>query len=124
MPPGASLPSISCKIGNYLEFIRMICPKCRENKAHRSRRSGLRDRLAGLFLRTPHRCGSCKLRFYVNLRAEGALKLRTPEEKRVIKLRRELQARKIRRQLLGYGLSSLILVLVLYYLFQQRIYTE
>ncbi len=102
----------------------MICPKCRENKAHRSRRSGVRDRLAGLFLRTPYRCGACKARFYVNLRAESAFKLRTPEEKRVIKLRRELQARKIRRQLIGYGLSSLILVLVLYYFFQQRIYTE
>ena len=102
----------------------MICPKCKENKAHRSRRSGLRDGLASLFLRTPYRCGACKARFYVNLRAESVLKLRTPEEKRVIKLRRELQARKIRRQLIGYGLSSLILVLVLYYLFQQRIYTE
>jgi hypothetical protein len=102
----------------------MICPECKENKAHRSRRSGLRDGLEGLFLRTPYRCGACKVRFYVNLRAESSLKLRTPEEKRVIKLRRELQALKIRRQLVGYGLSSLILVLLLYYLFQQRIYTE
>jgi len=102
----------------------MICPKCKENKAHRSRRSGFKDWAVSLFLRTPYRCRACKTRFYVNLRGGNVLKLRSDEEKRVIKLRRELRMRQARRQILGYGISSLILVLILYYLFQQRIVSE
>ncbi len=102
----------------------MICPKCKENKAHRSRRSGFRDWVAGLFLQTPYRCHACRNRFYINLRGGNVLKLRSAEEKRVIKLRRELRMRQVRRQLLGYGISSIVLILILYYLFQQHIVTE
>ena len=102
----------------------MICPKCKENNAHRSRRSGLKDRFATLLLLTPYRCRACKERYYINLRGSNVLELRTPEEKRVIRMRRGLRVQQIKRQLLGYGISSLILLAILYYLFQQRIVSE
>jgi hypothetical protein len=98
----------------------MICPQCKENRAHRSRRSGLKDWLASLTLRTPYRCRACKKRYYVYLHGYGLIKLRTAEERSVIRLRRGLRARQIKREILGYGISSLILVVIMYFLFQQR----
>jgi hypothetical protein len=98
----------------------MICPSCKENQAHRSRRSGLKDWAVSLILHTPYRCRACKKRFYVYLHGYGVTKLRTAEERSVIKLRRSLRTQKIKRELFGYGISSLILILIMYYLFQQR----
>ena len=102
----------------------MICPKCKENRAHRSRRSGFQDWAASLAFRIPYRCRACKERSYINPRGAGGLKLRTPEERRVIKMRRGLQTKKLKRELIAYGLGSLILLAILYYVFQQRIPTE
>lgn len=102
----------------------MICPKCKENKAHRSRRSGFKDWVASLAMRIPYRCRACKARSYVAMYGGSSLKLRSPEERRVIKLRRGLRMQQLKRQLIGYGISSLILVLILYYLFQQRVPSE
>ena len=102
----------------------MICPKCNENKAHRSRRSGAKDWLVSLTLRIPYRCRACKARYYVFPYAGSSLRLRSPEERRVIKLRRGLRMQQLKRQLIGYGISSLILLLILYYLFQQRVPSE
>jgi hypothetical protein len=98
----------------------MICPQCKENRAHRSRRSSLKDWLASLTFRTPYRCRACKNRYYVYLQGYGAMKLRTAEERSVIRLRRSLRAQQIKREILGYGISSLILVVIMYFLFQQR----
>ncbi len=102
----------------------MICPKCKENKAHRSRRSGFKDWVASLFLYIPYRCHACKERSYVLSYGGGSMKLRTPEERRVIKLRRGLRIKKLKRELIGYGLSSIVLILILYYFLQQRIPSE
>ena len=102
----------------------MICPKCSENRAHRSRRSGVKDWAASLMLRIPYRCRACKARWYVFPYGGKSMKLRSPEERRVIKLRRGLRTQQIKRQLIGYGISSLILVIILYYLFQQRVPSE
>jgi len=102
----------------------MICPRCKENKAHRSRRAGFKDWAMSLVLRIPYRCRACKARSYVYPYGGTSLKLRTSEERRVIKLRRGLRMQQLKRQLIGYGISSLILVLILYYLFQQRVPSE
>ncbi len=102
----------------------MICPKCKENNAHRSRRAGLKDWVASVFLHTPYRCHACKWRGYVSAYSGSSMKLRTPEERRVIKMRRTLKTKKLKRELIGYGISSLILILLLYYFLQQRIPTE
>src|ERR1700689_2980834 len=58
--------SISCKIVVSLAPT-MICPKCNENQAHRSRRSGFKDWAARLMMRIPYRCRACKTRSYVSL---------------------------------------------------------
>jgi hypothetical protein len=102
----------------------MICPKCKENRAHRSRRSGFKDWAASLLLRIPYRCRACNARTYIYPYGDFSMKLRTPEERRVIKLRRGLQAQKFKRELIAYGIGSLILLFVLYYFFQQRVPTE
>src|SRR5579863_904851 len=102
----------------------MICPKCKENRAHRSRRSGFKDWVAGVFLHVPYRCRACNARTYVYPHGSISMSLRTPEERRVIKLRRSLRAKKLKRELIGYGISSLILILILYYFLQQRIPSE
>ncbi len=102
----------------------MICPKCRENKAHRSRRSGFKDWAAGVILRIPYRCRACGVRVYISRFGSDWTRLRTPEERRVVQLRRALKMRKIRRELIAYGIGSLIMLCVLYYLFQQHIPTE
>jgi hypothetical protein len=102
----------------------MICPKCGENRAHRSRRSGFGDWANSLIFRIPYRCRSCKARSYISTRGDGSLRLRTPEERRVIKLRRTLRTQKLKRELIAYGVGSLILALILYYIFQQRIPSE
>ena len=102
----------------------MICPKCQENRAHRSRRSGFKDWVASLFLRIPYRCRACGVRTYIFPYGDTSMKLRTPEERRVIKLRRNLRSKQFKRELIGYGISSLILIAILYYFLQQRIPTE
>ena len=102
----------------------MICPKCKENRAHRSRRSGFKDWAASLAFRIPYRCRACKERSYINPHTAGGLKLRSAEERRVISMRRGLKVKKLKRELIAYGVGSIILALILYYVFQQRIPTE
>jgi len=102
----------------------MICPKCKEDKAHRSRRAGFKDWVARVFLYVPYRCRACGTRSYIFPHGSASMRLRTPEELRVIKLRRSLRTKKLKRELIGYGISSIILVLILYYFFQQRIPSE
>ena len=77
-----------------------------------------------LTMRIPYRCRACKARSYVFPYGVGAMRLRSAEERRVIKLRRGLRMQQLKRQLIGYGISSIILILILYYLFQQRVPTE
>lgn len=77
-----------------------------------------------LTMRIPYRCRNCKARSYVFPYGSNSLRLRSAEERRVIKLRRGLRMQQLKRQLIGYGISSIILILILYYLFQQRVPTE
>jgi hypothetical protein len=94
----------------------MICPACKENRAHRSRRAGLKDWAMSLGFRVPYRCRACKTRWYAFLYGKSLLESRTPEERQVVKLRRALRFQRAKRQIVGYALSSLILLVVLYYL--------
>jgi len=69
----------------------------------------------------PYRCHDCSKRFYAFRDGVGSSKLRTPEERRVIRLRREIRWKRKRTELLLYGISSLAFVAFLYYLIQQRV---
>jgi transposase-like protein len=80
--------------------------------------------MAGLANRTPYRCRSCKKRFYVYRHGEASSKLRTPEEQRILKIRRKYKWRKSKRQLIAYAIFSVLLAAVLYEIMQHRIPTE
>jgi hypothetical protein len=98
----------------------MICPKCEKNRAHRSHRS-LQDWAVSWLSLKPYRCRECSHRFYAFREGAESSKLRTPEEQRVIKLRRSIRWRRSRAELILYGISSLIFVAILYYMIQQRV---
>ena len=99
----------------------MTCPRCNEAKAHRSHRQGFNDWVQGVLMRTPYRCHACKVRFYVYRQGETSSNLRTPEERRIMKIRRKYKWKQSKRQLLAYGICVIVLVGVLYLLMQQRI---
>jgi hypothetical protein len=98
----------------------MICPKCGKNSAHRSHRS-LRDWAVTWLNLKPYRCRDCQHRFYAYRAGEKSSKLRTPEEIRIMKLRRSIRWKRSRSELLLYGISSLLFLAFLYYIIQQRI---
>jgi hypothetical protein len=101
----------------------MICPKCQQNRAHRSHRT-LRDWAVSLFSLKPYRCRNCQHRFYAYKSGIESNRLRNEEERRIMKLRRSLKWKKTRSELILYGISSLIFLAILYYIIQQRIATE
>jgi hypothetical protein len=102
----------------------MTCPSCMENLAHRSHRSGFRDWIASLSQRSPYRCHGCSGRFYVYRHGETSPKLRSREERAVMKLARTYRWRKWKRESLAYGATLLVLVTILYFLLQQHITGE
>ncbi len=99
----------------------MICPKCKENRAHRSHRTGLKDWFARFFDEIPYRCHACDTRFYAYRGGENSEKLRTPEEMKIMQLRRTLRWKRSRRELTVYGIAALVMIFIIYYALQQRI---
>ncbi|HVW84506.1 MAG TPA: hypothetical protein VHB50_07485 [Bryobacteraceae bacterium] len=102
----------------------MICPKCGENKAHRSHRAGVQDHVRRLFQMIPYRCRACQHRFYAYRAGEKSSKLRTTEERKIMELRRRLKWKQSRRILAIAGLGILALIAILYAVIQQRVVTE
>ena len=98
----------------------MNCPKCNEATAHRSHRAGMADWLMGLLNRTPYRCRSCKARFYVFRHGENSPKLRTREEVKIMQLRRSYKWKRSKRVMIAYGMGGMMLLILLYFLMQQR----
>lgn len=98
----------------------MTCLKCGKSRAHRSHRT-LKDWALSLFSYKPYRCHECQHRFYAYRDGEKSAKLRTSEERRILKLRRSMRWKKTRGELLLYAISSLIFLAILYYIIQQRI---
>lgn len=97
----------------------MICPNCSKNRAHRSHRS-LTDRIVSWLSLKPYRCRDCHHRFYAFRGGMESAKLRTPEERRIMKLRRSIRWKRTRGELVLYAISSLIFLAILYYIIQQR----
>lgn len=98
----------------------MICPKCGKSSAHRSHRSWT-DRILSFVALKPYRCRDCRHRFYAYKGGIGSAKLRSSEERRIMKLRRSIRWKRTRGELILYTLSSLIFLAILYYIIQQRI---
>jgi hypothetical protein len=101
----------------------MNCPKCGKNRAHRSHRS-LRDWAVTWLSLKPYRCLDCHHRFYAFRAGAESPKLRTAEERRIMKLRRSIRWQHTRAELILYAIGSLIFLAVLYYMVQQHVTSE
>jgi len=84
----------------------------------------MKDRLYRLFEMIPYRCHGCKRRFYAYRAGETSDRMRTREERKIMHLRRQIKWKRSRRELAAFGVASVILVAVIYYLIQQRIVSE
>jgi hypothetical protein len=69
----------------------------------------------------PYRCRDCHHRYYAFKSGVFSPKLRTPEERRIIKLRRKIRWKRTRGELILYAISSLIFLAILYFMVQQRV---
>jgi hypothetical protein len=98
----------------------MICPKCNQNRAHRSHRT-IKDWAVSWLALKPYRCHDCKHRFYAYKSGVTSDRLRTSEERRIMKLRRSIKWKRRRGELILFGISSLIFLAILYYIIQQRV---
>ena len=99
----------------------MICPKCHQDRAHRSHRSGIGEQLAALFSRHPYRCHECGHRFlvyrYEERPEEAPL---TATEREIVKTRMAARRKRARREFLLYSSALLLFLLFLYYITRER----
>jgi hypothetical protein len=102
----------------------MICPNCGEQSAHRSHRSGIKDRVMRLVALIPYRCKRCSKRFYAYRAGEKSDRLRTPEERKIMALRRKLKWKRSKRDLAVYVIGGLILLAVIYLAVQQQVVSQ
>ena len=96
----------------------MLCPKCKTDRAHRSHRNGLRERLAGIVGYVPYRCRDCGLRFlnfFYSLPHPVSAPLRGAE-KEIAATQRSLRRKHKRRELVLYASALTLFVVVLYFL--------
>ena len=101
----------------------VTCPKCNEPSAHRSHRRGLKDCIWGYFSQIPYRCKSCGVRFYAYRAGEKSDRMRTPEERRIMKIRRAIKWKRSKRELAIYLIGLLAFGLVVFYMTRQTIIT-
>jgi hypothetical protein len=99
----------------------MICPQCNEPKAHRSHRKSLQDKWMSLWGSHPYRCHNCHARFYAYRDGEKDDKLRTAEEQRIMKIRRQYKWRQTRRQILAFSICAVLAILAIYLIIQERV---
>lgn len=64
----------------------------------------------------PYRCSDCDHRFYAYRASAKSATLVTLEERRIMKVRRDIRRRRIQDRLFLYGLLSLILLAALYFM--------
>ncbi len=99
----------------------MICPKCSEPDAHRSHRQGLKDRVWGWFSMIPYRCKKCNIRYYAYQAGEKSDRMRTEEERRIMKIRRSLKWKRSRRELSLGALAAVAFLVSIYFLLEQKV---
>jgi hypothetical protein len=92
----------------------MTCPKCNASDVRPSREAGLGDRAASWVLLKPYRCLACNRRFRAYTSPMDSNMLR----KRLQKARR---SKATRRELVMYGIASVILAAIIYFIVQQRL---
>ena len=96
----------------------MICPKCKEDRAHRARRAGFVDHCVSIAGFYPHSCRACKTRFRAYRRPSSEkLPSTNPEVENEIRATRSARSWKLKqRQILLYCLAFLLFAAILYFL--------
>lgn len=99
----------------------MVCPSCKVDRAHRSHRRGVKERLAALFSYNPYRCHECGHRFLLYRYAEqSTLKPLTATERQIISLRQTIRKKRSRRELLLYTSALMLFVIILYWITREH----
>lgn len=93
----------------------MICPKCKNNRAHRSHRT-FSERVIGWVGFKPYRCKECKHRFYAYRGGERSEKLRSTEERRIMALRRKIKWKRTKGELVLYAVGLVVMLVLIRYL--------
>ena len=94
----------------------MNCPKCQDGTAHRSHRQGLKDYVWGQFSLIPYRCKNCRRRFYAYRAGEKSDKMRSPEERRIMKIRRAIKWKRSKREVSIFLFGASVFALVVYWI--------
>ena len=94
----------------------MTCPECKQDRAHRAHRSGLKEWLAGIWGRSPYRCRGCGHRFSVPRYAVENEANLGKTDRNIVQIRRMVSRKRGRREILLYGGAALTFVMFLYYL--------
>jgi hypothetical protein len=96
----------------------MICPKCKSDRAHRSHRRGLLERIAGILLLYPHRCHACQhryLRFKYGRMPDGSGGP-SHTEREIRQTRAAVRWKQKKQELLLYAIGLLLFLVFLYYI--------
>lgn len=99
----------------------MTCPKCSEPSAHRSHRQGFKDYVWGYFSQIPYRCKKCGVRFYAYRAGEKSDRMRSPEERRIMKIRRAIKWKRSKREIAVYAVALAMFALVVFYMTRQTV---
>jgi hypothetical protein len=99
----------------------LICPKCSNDKAHRSHRRGFAEQLAGVIGFRAYRCHGCEHRFvrfrYASEPSPGEV---APSEREVRVTRSALRWKSKRREILLYAFGLLLFLVFLYFITRER----
>ena len=99
----------------------MLCPKCKEDRAHRSHRRGVWEYVAALLAYYPYRCHACEKRFLRFKYAKGEPGHEpTSTEREIRSTRRAIKWRRKKQELVLYALGILVFLVFLYLITQPR----
>ena len=96
----------------------MYCPKCKSDRAHRSHRRGLWERLAGILSFYPYRCRECYYRFLrfrygkVPDREGGP----TSTEREIRSTRSAIRWRRKKQEVALYLMGLVVFLIILYFI--------
>src|ERR1041385_6975941 len=100
----------------------LVCPHCKTDQIHRSRRRGLIERCAARAGYYPHRCRTCDARFFGRRHSPPADSVqpkmaagRGSVEREIRATRGALKANRRRRELFVYGVALVLFLMFLYY---------
>ena len=99
----------------------MLCPKCKADRAHRSHRNGVAERLASAAGFFPYDCHACKHHFlrYRHSTAENSRAAKTAVEREIAATRSAVSWKRNQREIVLYGLALLLFAAILFYLIRE-----